>query len=174
MFWFSWRPYRQGNNTWRPAAKEIEIEFPWRSTPGGFCSAASRQGSFPWRFRHFPWRFLAAKAIRFWCSEVRSEGEQMGTRVGHLSSNQAKSVWGGEGGGTHAGEQMGAGGSEVLDAGGARVPRKGRVRTAANGGRGRRGRGGSITRAERRQLQRGAPTSANGSGFCPFALQKIW
>jgi len=32
---------------------------------GGFCLAASCQGSFPWRFCYIPWRFLAAKAIPF-------------------------------------------------------------------------------------------------------------
>ena len=54
------------NNPCRLAAKKIG--FPWLSILGGFCLAASRQGSFPWRFWCFPWRFLAAKVIPFWCS----------------------------------------------------------------------------------------------------------
>jgi len=67
VLYFSWQPNRQVNDSWRLAAKLIE--FPWRSTLGGFCLAASRQGSFPWRFWYFPWRYLAAKAIPVWGSE---------------------------------------------------------------------------------------------------------
>ena len=56
------------NNPCRLAAKKIG--FPWLSILGGFYLAASRQGSFPWRFWCFPWRFLAAKVIPFWCSAL--------------------------------------------------------------------------------------------------------
>jgi len=45
---FAWRTNRQGNDPWRPAAKQIV--FPWPSILGGICLAAGRQGSFPWRF----------------------------------------------------------------------------------------------------------------------------
>jgi len=40
VLYFSWQPNRQVNDSWRLAAKLME--FPWRSTLGGFCLAAGR------------------------------------------------------------------------------------------------------------------------------------
>jgi len=43
VLYFSWRPNRQVNDSWRLAAKLIK--FPWRSILGELCLAASRQGN---------------------------------------------------------------------------------------------------------------------------------
>jgi len=80
VLYFSWQPNRQVNDSWRLAAKLME--FSWRSILGGFCLAASRQESFPWRFWYFSWQYLSAKAITVWGSSVLASHASMDARDG--------------------------------------------------------------------------------------------
>ena len=72
IFLAQWKFCRQPHLLGGQAAKEMILGGQPPSKlcfPGPLSLAAGRQGSFPWWFLYFPWRFSTAKVIPFWCSD---------------------------------------------------------------------------------------------------------